>query len=467
MMYPRLQLLKQLLRDDGVILISIDDHELCSLGLLMSEIFGPENWAGTIIWKGSTENNPTLVAMEHEYILCWAKSKASLPHEWTDPMPPAKQLMLDAYESIKLETSAPAEIQRRFRFFIKENRAACAPLTHYDRVDATGPFTGSRKVHKPEKDGYFYDILHPKTGKPCKVPVRGYRYPPATMRKLLAGDRIIYGEDESQIIQIKEYLTDYAGKLKSVINMDSRVGANALEAIFGNRETFRGPKPVALLKYLFGFMTSGDDIVLDSFAGSGTTAHAVLEANQEDGCNRRFILVQMPYDTKKNETDGLNICRDITAERVRRVIAGYERTMKRQEKERIEGLGGSFTYAKLGDPVFGEYRDMGAKQPAYSELAKYIFYTETSRDFDARAVDAKTGKIGERSGTSYYLLYAPNGTEGWPLDLAWLRSIDRAEKSHRLVVYCDKLWVHRDDLAAYEAETGRKVRPMLIPFNLK
>src|SRR5262249_3989904 len=163
----------------------------------------------------------------------------------------------------------------------KENRQSCIPLTHYDRIDKIGPYTGSREVHKPEKDGYFYDVIHPKTGKPCKVPARGYRFPPARMQTLLAGDRIIYGHDESQIIQLKEYLKDYAGKLKSVINLDSRVGANALEAIFGNRETFRGPKPVPLLKFLLGFMTSGDDIVLDSFAGSGTTGQAVLELNKQ------------------------------------------------------------------------------------------------------------------------------------------------------------------------------------------
>jgi hypothetical protein len=100
-------------------------------------------------------------------------------------------------------------------------------------------------------------------------------------------------------------------------------------------------------------------------------------------------------------------------------------------------------------------------------LAKYVFYTETSRDFDKKALNSKTGKIGEVRSTSYYLLYMPNNKEGQALDLVWLKSIDKSEKNRNLVVYCEKLWIHRDDLAKYEKETGRKVRSMLIPFNLK
>jgi hypothetical protein len=110
---------------------------------------------------------------------------------------------------------------------------------------------------------------------------------------------------------------------------------------------------------------------------------------------------------------------------------------------------------------------MGEKLPAFYELAKYIFYTETSKEFDPTKVNEKTGKIGEHKGTSYYVLYSPNTGDGRPLDLAWLKSLDKREKNRQLVVYCEKLWLHREDLAKYEAETGRKVRPMLIPFNLK
>jgi adenine-specific DNA-methyltransferase len=133
----------------------------------------------------------------------------------------------------------------------------------------------------------------------------------------------------------------------------------------------------------------------------------------------------------------------------------------------VAGLGGSFTFAVVGAPLFGEYRDFGKKMPAYEELAKYGFYTETSRDFDRKLLNEKTGRIGEQGGTAYYLLYTANGTEDRALDMQWLKAIEKAEKKCNLVVYCEKIWVHRDDLAKFARESGRTVRPMLVPFNLK
>ena len=133
----------------------------------------------------------------------------------------------------------------------------------------------------------------------------------------------------------------------------------------------------------------------------------------------------------------------------------------------MEGLGGSFIYAHVGKPLFGEYRDWGKQLPAYEELAKYIFYTETSRDFDRKVMNEKSGKIGEHHGTSYYLLYTANGQDDGRLDMEWLKALDKKEKNRNVVVYCEKKWVHPDDLAKYEAETKRTIRPMIVPFNLK
>ncbi len=193
----------------------------------------------------------------------------------------------------------------------------------------------------------------------------------------------------------------------------------------------------------------------------------MLALNRGGEGGRKFVLVQMPYDTKENQEQKFNICREITAERVRRVIRGYSYTTQRGEKERVEGLGGSFSYGRVGAPLLGEYRDLGKKLPAYQDLAKYIFYTETSCDFDRKGMNEKTGKIGEYSGTAYYLLYTPNEKEDHPLDLVWLQELDKTEKNRDLVIYCEKIWIHRDDLEKYEMDTKRKVRPMLVPFNLK
>jgi adenine-specific DNA-methyltransferase len=156
---------------------------------------------------------------------------------------------------------------------------------------------------------------------------------------------------------------------------------------------------------------------------------------------------------------------------VSRIIKGYDYVKRGPKGKRTElhepGLAGSFTYVRLGPKLFGEYREFDDRLPAFEELAKYIFYTETSQDFEPKAIDARTGRIGEHRGTAYYLLYTPNGKEDRALDLAWLKEVGKKENSHKLVVYCEKLWLHRDDLAKWERENGRTARPMVVPFNLK
>jgi adenine-specific DNA-methyltransferase len=209
-----------------------------------------------------------------------------------------------------------------------------------------------------------------------------------------------------------------------------------------------------------------DDLILDSFAGSGTTAHAVLELNKEDGGSRQFILVQQPFDTKESAKDKFNICEQITAERVRRVIKGYNFKTQTGKTEKVAGLGGGFTYARVGPMLFSEYRDLGKRLPAFEEIARYVFFTETSQNFDPKALDAKTGRIGEWRGTSYYLLYTPNRKEDRALDKAFIVDVLAKDKNPRKVVYCEKVWVHREDLAELRAKAG-EVRPMLVPFNLK
>jgi adenine-specific DNA-methyltransferase len=348
-----------------------------------------------------------------------------------------------------------------------------------------------------ERPNQFYDITNPKTKKKYEGnPNRVWRFEPDAMKKVIADNLVIWPDEQKDTemtrpryktyfdpahpkmkplsswiesssrskAEIKEEAEDYEVEiLTSGLNAE---GGRILQRIFG-KKVVDYPKPVSLIKALIRAATSKKDIILDSFAGSGTTAHSILQLNKEDGGNRQFILVQLPYDTKEDEKEKLNICEKITAERVRRVIAGYTYKTPKGKKEKVEGLGGLFTYAHLGNPLFGEYRNWGKQPPEYEELAKYIFYTETSRDFDRKAINEKTGKIGEHRKTSYYLLYTPNGQDDRRLDMAWLDSLDRTEKNHKLVVYCEKIWIHRDDLAKFEQITNRTVRPMIVPFNLK
>lgn len=443
MMYPRLQLLKELLRDDGAIFISIDDNEVAHLRMLLDEIFGPENFIANIIWRNSTgPKQSNQLSTSHDYILCFAKSA----NDWRRNLLPRTAEQEGDYKN-------------------PDN-------------DARGPWRSGGLDARNYYSKGRYPITCP-SGRVISGPPGGsyWRVSEETLWELDADHRIWWGEDGSNVPRIKRFLSEVQeGLIPQTVWDYSEVG-HTQEAkqeylqILSGLEVFTTPKPVALMKRILQIASSPGDIILDSFAGSGTTGHAVLEFNREDAGNRKFIMVQIPFDTRDDEKQSFNICQNITAQRIRRVMDGYSYTKRgakgKSTKEKVKGLGGSFAYARLGPALFGEYRDMGEKLPAYEELAKYIFYTETSREFDRRGMNEKTGKIGEHAGTSYYLLYTPAGKHDRALDLRWLTSLDKTEKNRHLVVYCEKIWVHRDDLAKYEAESGRKVRSMLVPFNLK
>ena len=368
MMLPRLKLLRELLREDGVIFASIDDNEVHHLRCLMDEVFGEHNRVGQIIWHGSTDNNPTNIATEHEYIVCYAANKQELEEVWkaADFAPKAalqriETDLLDAYQQSDKR-------QREYSRWLKVHKAQVKPLDDYKFIDEEGIFAGSRSVHNPGREGYRYDVHHPVTGKPCRQPLMGYRFPQSTMERLLAEDRVLFGTDESKIVELKVYVSDYKAKLGSVIEgIDSRRGANEIRSIFPDHPgIFKNPKPSTLIRELVSFATDSESIVLDSFAGSGTTAHAVLAQNKEDGGNRRFILVE---------------CEDyadtVTAERVRRVIKGVPGAKDDALKA---GLGGTFSYFELGRPMRQESLLDGSHLPPWEELAGYIFFTATGQD---------------------------------------------------------------------------------------
>ena len=315
MLYPRIKLARTLLRDDGLLLVSIDEREVANLRHLLNELFGEENAIGTIVWKGATDNNPTQIAMEHEYLLCFGRSKEVSKGVWKNASDEGKEILLAEYRRLADDPNLDIEaIQARLRSFIRANKDSLAAITHYDRVDEKGVYTGSRKVHNPKPGGYLYDVIHPETRKVCSPPVNGYRYPEERMREIEASGRLLYGEDESQIVQIKEYLDDYKGKLSSVFALDSRAGANELNALFGAQKIFSNPKPTALLRHVFEFLLDPDDIVLDFFAGSGTTGHVAWQLNERDGGNRRFLLVQLPEPLDHAQADqkpGATYCENI------------------------------------------------------------------------------------------------------------------------------------------------------------
>lgn len=325
---PRLHLTWDLLADHGLCFVSINDIELFRLGLLMDEIFGEHNRVGVIVWKQATDNNPTRIAVGHEYILCYAKNIENLPTSWKGHSD-AKQWMLSIYARLKkkhsdlkkLETAFKSAIEDHVQRYTKaiENGEPTdlidlGTLNRYWHVDKKGPYAANRNTDNPGKPGYFYDVFHPRTKKVCAKPTNGYRFSPDTMKELIREDAIIYGKDHTQLVQLKKYLADIHPPLRSVIERDARTGANVLKKLFPKGAAlFKNPKPVELIQELIEYAGEKDCLVLDPFAGSGTTAHAVLRLNARDKGTRRFILIE--EGTPKHR-----YCRTLTAPRIKAAI---------------------------------------------------------------------------------------------------------------------------------------------------
>ncbi len=433
MMWPRLNLLRDLLTDDGVIFVSIDDNEVHNLRSMMDEVFGEDRRLGCFVWK-SRQNidnrNITGASIDHEYVLCYG---------------------------------------RRIRG-AHRNRSQYANPDNDPRGDwASGNMVGL--ATKGQRPNLHYDLMNQKTGINYGRPEKGWRYDPSTMQRLIAENRIIWPESPDGRPRRKVFLgelrTEFTG-FSSIIAADvfTRNGSLEIRRIFGD-EPFAFPKPSRLIEILIDQATGDDSIVLDSFAGSGTTGHATLNLNATDGGNRQFILIQQAHDSKEDEKRNLNICNSVTAERLRRVMEGYTKRANGDgdTMEKVEGLGGSFTYARLGPPLLGENKTWGEKPPAWNDLARYIYFTDTSQPLDVKEVNEKTGRLGGHAGVSYYLLYTPEPKQSRALDADVVKQL-AADKAKRKVVYCEKLWVHRDDLAKARDE-GNHIRPMFLPFQVK
>ena len=184
MLYSRLLLSRQLLRTDGAIFVSIDDNEIHHLRKLCDEVFGEENKVGTIVWKNATDNNPSNVAEEHEYVLVYCRDKTRLAAVWKAQLSDVREALLTKGEELIAEHADLGGLQRGYTLWYRENKQFLRPLDRYKYIDKGGVYTGSQSVHNPGKEGYRYDVPHPVTGKPCKEPLMGYRFPPESMEEL-------------------------------------------------------------------------------------------------------------------------------------------------------------------------------------------------------------------------------------------------------------------------------------------
>ena len=427
MMYPRLKLLHRLLRADGVLFASIDRNEMATFKLLLEEIFGAANWVGEVAWRNVTDNNPTNISLEHEYLLCFARSKSALIPIWKSPYLDSKERLIELGRELAAAHPDKKYLQTAYSKWFREHKTEVWPFQDYKFIDGDGIYTGSRSVHNPGKEGYRYDVFHPVTKKACKQPLMGYRFPYGTMQDLLGANRILFGDDDTKLIELKLYVKDYKAKLASVIELDGRTGTNELKGIFTeSSRPFDYPKPSVLLEELLGFGTEPDDIVLDSFAGSGTTGHAVLKLNAQDGGRRRFILIELGEYADA-----------ITAERLRRVITGYGEGVKS-----VPGLGGGFDYYTVGEPIFlsGDQLNEAVGTEA---IRGYVAYSEGIPAADRSLPENPHSPylLGLSRETAWLFHYEPDRATSLDLDfLAGLRfgGSTGAVKPATVIIYADR-----------------------------
>ena len=289
MIYPRLKVAKDLLTKDGVVFISIDEHEVENLKKICLEVFGAQTYVGTLVLQTATDNNPGQVKIEHEYILCLCRDK-KLSGYWYAEKEETK-LIQEKYEELKSKYGFDIDtIQFELRAWIKKNKDKLKGITHYDNVDSRGVFHDG-DIANTVFGGYEYDIIHPKTGKVCKMPEKGYRFPEETMTQMLKNDDIMFGEDENTLPKPKIRLEDVKDMLRSVIYEDGRSSTKHFESLMA-RDIFQNPKSETILSRLINFICKEGDIILDFFSGSGTTAEAVM-LSELKGVNLKFILVQL------------------------------------------------------------------------------------------------------------------------------------------------------------------------------
>ncbi|MDO5851943.1 MAG: site-specific DNA-methyltransferase, partial [Methanobacteriaceae archaeon] len=323
MMYPRLKLARNLLKEDGVIFISIDDHEVENLKKICNEIFGEENYITQLAWfKGYGKNESHFFSNNMEYILIYSKNFNILNMNHENYFFVKKEGFDEIYKvlnELKNNGCSILESEKTIKKFYKKNKFK--GLNAYNKLDENFELYRPVSMEKPKNPCYFYNIIHPITKKPCKIPKKGWRMPEKTMLQYLNNNLIIFGENEKTIPNRKYYLKDMQYETPKNFILNSKQGGNEILDIFDGCPIFDYPKPISLINYLIRMAVSEKDLVLDFFSGSATTAHSVMQLNSEDEGDRKFVMVQIPEVTSEKSQafkDGYeNIC-EIGKERIRR-----------------------------------------------------------------------------------------------------------------------------------------------------
>jgi adenine-specific DNA-methyltransferase len=444
MMIPRLKLLKELLHKNGVIFISLDNNEAFNFKQVADEIFGEDNFLGVVVVQTATDNNPTQISTEHEYIFSYAGDK-ECQQNWAAISEGAEKIR-EKYIELKGTYNTDLEaIQSDLRVWIKENKSILDKVTHYDNVDFKGVFHDG-DVANTKFGGYEYEVIHPITKKACKIPEKGFRFPEITMKQLIKDDNIMFGEDETTLIKPKKRLETVTARLRSLIYEDGRAATKELEKLFG-KDFFKNPKSPTILKKLFEFTTEDNDIVLDSFAGSGTTGQSVMELNHQDGGNRQFILIQMKEDSQSEPKK--NICLQKTRARVEKVILEYKYN---------EG----FRYLKVGSPIDPETM-LDGELPTYNQFAEYVYYLATGNHLAERnKIDSTRQFVGLHGALAVYLIYEQDMDKltRLALTLQMAEQITKDSPNRRRVIFAPSCFLDEEYMIAMQIEF------VSVPYNL-
>lgn len=364
MMYPRLALLKDFLRKDGVIFVSIADHEVHNLRLLMDEVFGSRNFIATIIWQKifSPKNSAKHLSESHDYIVLYGKDADS----WVPNLIPRAEKQNDRYKNPDNDPRGPW------------TSGDCSARNYYSEGTYPIDCPSGRVIEGPPKGMYW-------------------RFSKSTFDELNRDNRIWWGVSGGNVPRVKRFLSEVKqGVVSETIWMHTEVG-NTQEAkkelvsicdFEDSGAVFITPKPTRLLRRILEIATDKDSLILDSFAGSGTTGHAVLALNKSDGGNRRFIMVEVEP----------SICQGVTAQRLERVVRGHKGS---------EALGGGFRYCKLSTPLFDEHGNIRS-EVTFSDLAAHVYFTETGEPIPKRV--SKSPLLGVHHSRAIYLLF--NGVLG-------------------------------------------------------
>lgn len=353
MMYPRLQLLRDFLREDGAILISIDDNEVHSLRFICDEIFGSSNFVANILWQKRTSPDARIhLGPAHDHILVYRRSASVVFNK------------LSISSSLKDSYKNPDN-------------------------DPRGAWTSADFTAQGWRPNQMYKILTPAGKSYEPPPGRCWANIESEFERLKLENRLWFGKNGDSRPRVKNFLSETEGVSSWTWWPNAEVGHNQeakkeINAILESANPFDTPKPLRLIQRILELTTSKDSLILDSFAGSGTTGHAVLAQNKLDNGSRKFILVEM--DSK--------ICNDITATRLKKAVTGYGEE---------SGLGGGFSYCELGAPLFDETGQIRA-EVTFHDLARHVFFTETGNPLPENA-EEDFPLLGVVNGIAVYLLY--------------------------------------------------------------